>query len=417
MKVKVSPSQVAGSVAIPSSKSLAHRAIICASLAQGTSTVSNITYSKDIDATIACMEALGAKIKKQETSCIITGTNVKNRTEPVSMDCNESGSTLRFLIPLCALSNQKATLIGHGRLMQRPMDVYAKIFKEQQLSFKQTDHMEVCGPLQPSVYKIRGDISSQFITGLLLALPLLAQDSQIEIIPPYESKSYVDLTLQMLKTFGIIIHQTDATHYQIPGHQSYLAKDVRVEGDWSQAAFYTVLGAIQGPLTLNNMKADSLQGDKVVIDAIHNKTWQQDHLIIDRAPLVGQTIDLANCPDLGPILCILAAYSQGTTHLIHAQRLRMKESDRIAAMEEELRKWNVDVSSTYDTITIVGKETYRKDGVEIHGHNDHRIVMAMTIFGLCAQSPCIIDDAQAITKSYPNFFQDIQAIDGKVEIL
>ena len=133
--------------------------------------------------------------------------------------------------------------------------------------------------------------------------------------------------------------------------------------------------------------------------------------------LVGQTIDLANCPDLGPILCILAAYSQGTTHLIHAQRLRMKESDRIAAMEEELRKWNVDVSSTYDTITIVGKETYRKDGVEIHGHNDHRIVMAMTIFGLCAQSPCIIDDAQAITKSYPNFFQDIQAIGGKVEIL
>ena len=417
MRVKVSPSQVAGSIAIPSSKSLAHRAIICASLAQGTSTISNITYSKDIDATIACMEALGATIKKQETSCIITGTNVKKRTMPVSMDCNESGSTLRFLIPLCALSNQKATLMGHGRLMQRPMDVYTKIFDEQQLTFQQTDHIEVCGPLRSGTYTIRGDISSQFITGLLFALPLLDQESQIAIIPPFESKSYVDLTLQMLRSFGITIHPIDDTHYQIPTHQSYLAGDVRVEGDWSQAAFYTVLGAIQGPLTLKNMNADSLQGDKVVIEAIKNKTWQQEDLIIDPAPLTGQTIDLADCPDLGPILCVLAAYSQGTTHLIHAQRLRMKESDRIEAMETELRKWGVEISSTYDTITIVGKDTYAKDNVVIHGHNDHRIVMAMTVVGLCARSSCIIDDAQAITKSYPNFFQDIQDIGGKVEIL
>ncbi len=420
MRVQVEPSQIQGNVSIPSSKSMAHRAIICASLAQGTSVVSNISYSKDIEATIACMRALGATIEVQESSCIVTGTNLQVSGH-IECDCNESGSTLRFLIPIAACTKTEVEFIGHGRLMQRPMDVYQEIFDAQNLPFKQDDTIQMIGPLQPGTYQVQGDISSQFISGLLFALPLLDGDSTISITEPYESKSYVDLTLQMLKTFGVNIIEKDSHTYVVPGNQVYRAHDVSVEGDYSQMAFFAVLASLQNALTIYNMDPNSLQGDKVIVDQIRQAgayIEYEDGIHISSKHLHGQTIDLANCPDLGPILCVLASFITEETKIIHARRLRMKESDRIEAMEQELRKWGVDITSTEDTITIHGKNTYSMDEVvQIHGHNDHRIVMAMTVFGLCAQSPSIIDDAQAITKSYPKFFEDIQNIQGKVTIL
>ena len=423
MQVKVTPSKVSGTITIPASKSMAHRAIICASLAKGTSVVSNITYSKDIDATIQCMEALGATIEKKETSCIVHGCDVHTVKNTILCDCSESGSTLRFLIPIASLSNQEVHFIGQGRLMDRPMHVYKELFDKQNLPFTQNkDGIQIHGSLNSGDYQLRGDISSQFITGLLFTLPLLNGDSTIEILPPYESKSYVDLTLSMLKEFGIHIEETSYNTYSIQGNQEYVATDVSVEGDCSQMAFYAVLAALNNALTCKNIKPDSKQGDKAILEQVKNAGAYIDikntDITITPHERKKQIIDLANCPDLGPILCVLGSFIPATTKIIHARRLRMKESDRIEAMETELKKWGVDISSTEDEITIHGKESYTSNEVvKIHGHNDHRIVMAMTVFGLCANSPSTIDDAQAISKSYPDFFKDIESIHGKVEIL
>ena len=274
------------------------------------------------------------------------------------------------------------------------------------------------GNLKAKDYVVQGDISSQFITGFMFVLPLLDQDSTLTITEPYESKSYVNLTIQMLAKFGIEIIETSSNSYLIKGNQHYKAQDVSVEGDFSQLAFFAVLGTLNNTLSCSNMDMSSKQGDKAILDCIPSFTSDKDTITFTKKQPAPQTIDLSNCPDLGPILCVLASFTNGETNIVNAARLRMKESDRILAMETELKKWGVDITSTFDSIQIHGKEHYKSDRtVEIFGHNDHRIVMAMTVFGLCAGSECIIDDAQAITKSYPTFFEDIQSLGGKVEIL
>ena len=420
MKVKVTPSKVHGNVKIPASKSMAHRALICASLSDGTSIVSNVTNSKDIEATVGCMKALGANIKQiNETTYEVTGTNLFKQEGNITCNANESGSTLRFLIPLAACTNAEVKFLGQGRLLQRPMDVYANEFKEQNIEFNQSDKkIIVSGNLQAKNYVVQGDISSQFITGFMFVLPLLKNDSTLTITEPYESKSYVNLTIQMLAKFGIEITETSSNSYLIKGNQHYKAQNVSVEGDFSQLAFFAVLGTLNNTLSCSNMDMSSKQGDKAILDCIPSYTSQEDTITFTKKQPAPQTIDLSNCPDLGPILCVLASFTNGETNIVNAARLRMKESDRIEAMETELKKWGVDITSTFDSIQIHGKELYKSDNtIEIFGHNDHRIVMAMTVFGLCADSECIIDDAQAITKSYPTFFEDIQSLGGKVEIL
>lgn len=420
MKVKISPSTVSGNVKIPASKSMAHRALICASLAKGKSIISNVTNSKDIEATIQCMQALGASINSiDETTYEVEGTDLFSQTGNITCNANESGSTLRFLIPLAACTNAKVKFLGHGRLLQRPMDVYANEFKEQHIDFAQSNQeIIVHGQLQAKEYIVQGNISSQFITGLMFVLPLLSSDSTLTITEPYESKSYVNLTIQMLSKFGIDIVETSSNSYFIQGNQQYTAHNISVEGDFSQLAFFAVLGTLNHTISCTNMDMQSVQGDMAILDCIPSFLSEDDKLTFFKKHPTTQTIDLSNCPDLGPILCVLASYTKGTTNIINAARLRMKESDRIEAMETELKKWGVDISSTFDSIQIQGKEHYAMNNqVEIFGHNDHRIVMAMTVFGLCADSECIIDDAQAITKSYPTFFEDIKSLGGKVEIL
>lgn len=420
MKVKVTPSKVHGNVKIPASKSMAHRALICASLSDGTSLVSNVTNSKDIEATVGCMKALGAIIKQIDgTTYEVTGTNLFKQEGNITCNANESGSTLRFLIPLAACTNDKVKFLGQGRLLQRPMDVYANEFKKQNIEFNQSDkEIIVSGNLQAKDYVVQGDISSQFITGFMFVLPLLNQDSTLTITEPYESKSYVNLTIQMLAKFGIEILETSSNSYLIKGNQHYKAHDVSVEGDFSQLAFFAVLGTLNNTLSCSNMDMSSIQGDKAILNCIPSFKSDKDMITFTKKQPAPQTIDLSNCPDLGPILCVLASFTNGETNIVNAARLRMKESDRILAMETELKKWGVDITSTFDSIQIHGKEHYKTNNtVEIFGHNDHRIVMAMTVFGLCAGSECIIDDAQAITKSYPTFFEDIQSLGGKVEIL
>ena len=408
MNVRIVPRKLKGTIQVPTSKSLAHRAIICACLAKGTSTIQDIDWSKDILATIQSMQALGAKIDIQENSCIITGiSDFQSGVCP----CNESGSTLRFLIPIVASQKIEVVFEGKASLFSRPMQVYQDIFNAQKRMFEQSETaIRIQGPLQASTFKIPGNVSSQFISGLLMAAPLFKEDSIIQVLPPFESKSYVDLTLDMLRRFQIQVEKMDAYTFKIPGNQIYQRCDYRVEKDYSQMAFFAVLGAIGHDIAVSNMNLQSLQGDKKILDWVNFKE-KGSQLVFQKQELTARTFDLSDCPDLGPIVCVLAAFTKGTCRLIHTKRLRYKECDRVKAMEVELKKWGVDIESDIDSITIRGKERYKKDTcVVMHAHNDHRIAMACTIFAYGCESDSIIEDAQSIEKSYPNFFKDIDSL-------
>lgn len=418
MQVRVSPSVCSGHVVIPPSKSMAHRAIICASLAKGKSVISNVAYSQDIKTTIEGMRLLGAKIEMKEDSVIVEGIQDFHSLTQEEVFCCESGSTLRFFIPIFSLCNQPVRFTGQGRLLQRPQKVYENLFHENGLPFEQSEEgITISKSLQPGEYTLKGDVSSQFISGLLFALPLLEGDSTLHILPPFESRSYVHLTLQMLESYGIKILVQDENTFVIPGNQSYQPYDYTIEGDYSQLAFFAVLAAIQNDLTITGVNLDSRQGDKQIIDILKSfgvtVTEVERGYHIQKGIQHTADIDLANCPDLGPILTVLAMYSPGNTRIYHAGRLRIKESDRIEAMECELRKFGVDIHSTEDEIFIKGSDTYSCDS-ELSGHNDHRIVMALSVALTCSTSYGIISDAQAINKSYPTFFEDLTSINGKV---
>lgn len=420
MKVKVTPSNLTNRVIeIPPSKSMAHRAIVCASLAKGKSVITNVDYSVDIQTTLDGMKKLGAKIQQFDDYVEIEGIEDLGKITNTEIECNESGSTLRFFIPIFSLTNKKIIFTGTKRLMERPQDIYQQIFDEQGLHFRQeTGKIEVEGSIQSKRYKLKGNVSSQFISGLLFSLPLLKMDSVIEIEPPFESRSYVDLTLQMMKHFNVYAHFVNDTTIHIPGNQSYLAKDTRVEGDFSQLGFYAVLGALQGPLDCVGLNTNSLQGDKQIVSILKDMGVKVDVLEdgyrFHKTDLKGCMIDLNNCPDLGPILSTCASFAQGETNIVNAGRLRIKESDRIQAMEDELLKCGVDFSSTKNTMTIKGPCAFECNS-ELHGHNDHRIVMALSIAATCAKQPLLIDDAQSIRKSYPGFFEDLMSLGIQVE--
>lgn len=421
MKVRISPTHCAGQVTIPPSKSMAHRAIICAALAQGKSTITNVAFSQDIMATIEGMRLLGATIKTNADTVIVEGIKDFTALQQEEVFCCESGSTLRFFIPLFSLCNQKVRFTGQGRLMQRPQEVYETIFHEQGLTFQQSDKgIVIDAPLHHGEFTLQGNVSSQFISGLLFTLPFMKGDSILHIQPPFESKSYVDLTIQMLDTFGVKAYFKDEVTIIVPGNQTYKPFHYEIEGDYSQLAFFAVLAAIHNDLTITGVSHQSKQGDKQIIDILKAFNVRIEEVErgykIYKSPLQAASIDVSNCPDLGPILTVLGMYSPGNTHIYNAGRLRIKESDRIEAMETELKKFGVKISSTEDEIQIQGNASYMCHE-DLRGHNDHRIVMALSIAATCSQSACVIDDAQAINKSYPTFFEDLTHLHGKVDIL
>lgn len=412
MKTKIIPGKVTnGFVCIPPSKSLAHRAIICACLAGGRSVISNIDYSVDIRATIEGLRHLGAAIQEDGNTLIIDGIHDFHYDGDI-VDCHESGSTLRFFIPIFSLCDEKVVFKGSQRLVMRPQSVYEKLFEEQGIFFqREFPYVTVDGKLQSGSLFLKGNVSSQFITGLLFALPLLDSDSVIHIEPPFESKSYVNLTIQMLEKFGIQITYEDDYTLKIKGGQHYQPADICVEGDYSQLVFFASLGLLNEPVEAHGLSLESLQGDKAAVEIIKtmngNVETLEDGYRFSPCTLKGTVIDMKDCPDLGPMLFALATQAEGTTIFINAERLRIKESDRIEAMETELRKLGCKISSTSDTVTITGPVKIHGT-VQLHGHNDHRIVMALSILSTIAEQPVIIDDAEAITKSYPGFFQDLE---------
>ena len=411
MRARITPAKiVSGNITIPPSKSLAHRAIICACLAPGRSVISNIDYSVDIRATIEGMRHLGASIKEDKDTLFIDGIETFQYDGDV-VNCHESGSTLRFFLPIFSLTGRKATFSGSKRLIERPQNVYERLFQEQGINFvREYPNITIDGKLKPGELTLKGNVSSQFITGLLFALPLLETDSKIHIEPPFESRSYVELTIQMLKRFQILVEYEDAYTLIVKGNQQYQPTDVLVEGDYSQLVFWASLGTLNQTVETHGLDLQSLQGDRKTIDIFQSMSahlkFLNDGYQFFPSRLDGTVIDLNDCPDLGPMLFALATQANGKTTFQNTGRLRIKESDRIDAMETELNKLGCSISSAFDTVTITGP-TKLQGNITLHGHNDHRIVMALSILATLADAPVTIDDAQAINKSYPGFFKDL----------
>lgn len=391
MNVIITPSKARGRIPAPPSKSMAHRALICGALSAGT-TVTNVAYSDDIKATLRCLTALGARAEESGDTIDIGGLSPAAIPQNATLDCGESGSTLRFMIPLCLLSDTPVTLTGAERLMQRPLGVYADLCAATGLQFHQSGNaLTVCGPLKGGRFAVPGDVSSQFISGLLFALPLAEADSVIQITGKAESLSYIDLTLKTLTDFGIrLFRMGDAI--LIPGGQTYRSDTYAVEGDWSNAAFLDAFNLFGGDVTVEGLDTCSPQGDRVY----------REHFVKlarrDPAP-----IDLADCPDLAPILFAVAAAAGGGV-FENTARLKIKESDRAAAMQKELAKCGVPVTVEENRVIVHDAPLHAPDSI-IDGHNDHRIVMAMSV--LCSVLGGEIVDAQAVAKSYPTFFDDI----------
>ena len=420
MLVTISPpAHIGGTVSAPPSKSMAHRAVLCSALAKGTSHIENLEFSKDISATLAAAGQLCARVESGPADALVEGLG---HFRPVfgPVDCCESGSTLRFLIPLASLTGQSITFVGRGRLMERPQSVYETLYREQNLHFEQANgQLTVAGSLRSGEYTLAGNVSSQFISGLLFVLPLLAGDSTLHLIPPVESRSYIEMTRAAQAAFGVTSHWLDDTTLCIPGGQQYHPRDYIVEGDYSQAAFLAVLGAVKGGITLTGLAAETLQGDAAILDILRRCgakfTRTEAGLVFEQAPLHGVDIDLADCPDLGPVLMVLGLLCEGTTVIRNAERLRIKESDRIAAMEAELRACGGVLSSEGGTITVQGcKPRLHAPEAPLSGHNDHRVVMSLTVLALAADIPLAINEAEAVQKSWPHFFDALKPLGVEV---
>lgn len=398
------PCTLHGTISAPPSKSMAHRYLIGAALSKAFCHLSGVDYSEDILATMDCLKALGAEITTNAGNVSINADDFMNtkklQLEHPVLNCRESGSTLRFFIPLALCLDIPVTLKGSERLLERPMDIYETLCRENGFAFnKSSGEITLCGKLESGNYIIRGDISSQFITGLIFALLYLGDDASIEIIPPFESRSYINLTLSALEAFGANI--VFETPYKIQIRKSQLhGFSGKIEGDYSNAAFLDAFNHIGSDIQIENLNVDSLQGDKV-----YQPYFKQ---IAEGTP----TLDLSDCPDLGPVLFALAAMKNGAM-FTGTDRLKVKESDRGMAMHEELQKLGGGLIFGDNTVTVP-KQTLAYKGVSLHGHNDHRIVMAMSV--VLSQIGGTIEGIQAVRKSYPGFFADIKQLGADVQI-
>ncbi len=398
MKAKFMPFKLRGTISAPPSKSMAHRYLIGAALSKETCKLSGIDYSEDILASLDCLKAMGAEITVENDIVTLNPTRFMEG-EPSVLACRESGSTLRFFIPLGLCLGKEVTLEGSTRLFERPLSVYEALCRDNGFLFEKTDNrVTLCGSLKSGSYTIRGDISSQFITGLMFALVSLGEESTIQILPPFESRSYVNLTISALQSFGADVAFIDT--YKIAIRKSKLhAYSGKIEGDYSNAAFLDAFNYLGSKVEIGNLKPDSLQGDKVYQDYFSQ--------LSEGVP----TLDISDCPDLGPILFALAALKNGAT-FTGTDRLKAKESDRGMAMHEELKKLGGGLVFGDNTITVP-KQDLAYNGTILDGHNDHRIVMAMSV--ILSTIGGEISGIEAVRKSYPGFFTDIQKLGAKVE--
>lgn len=422
-QIQLIPTKLKGKITLPPSKSLAHRAIIAAGLSKGISRIDHIAYSQDIKATIKAMEALGTIIEQHDDHLIINGqyTFTKNNTMPgVEIDCEESGSTLRFMIPISIVKENKVRFIGRGQLGKRPLNTFYEIFERQNIGYLYRENvldLNIIGTLKPDLYRIPGNISSQFITGLLFALPLLSSDSIIEMTSPLESRGYIDLTLQVLKLYGIEIINHEYKQFIIRGRQEYQARDYTVEADFSQAAFYLVADALGNDVTVMNLNLDSLQGDKVILDILKKMNCSIEEVdggikVVNHG-LTGTTVDASQCPDIIPVVALALATSQGKSEVLQASRLRIKECDRLSATVKELNTLGAKLIEHEESMEITEVDCLK--GGNVSSHDDHRMAMMLAIASTICQKDVIIDNKECVKKSYPNFWEDFMMLGGKID--
>jgi 3-phosphoshikimate 1-carboxyvinyltransferase len=413
------PFTPSGTVTAPPSKSDVHRAIICAALSKGKCTISPVALSNDIKATIGCIEALGAKATLEGNTLTVDGSEMFSAKSAL-LDCGESGSTLRFFIPVAAAGGVSAEFVGHGKLPERPIGIFTEALPQKGVSCdtKGGLPLKISGKLQSGLYEISGNVSSQFITGLMFALPLLEGDSDIVLTSPLESVGYINMTIYTMAQFGVVVEPTD-NGWHINGGQTYTPSDYTTDGDWSQAAFFMVAAAIGGCVTVKGVNKNSAQGDKRVAEILAEfgaeVTQTNTSVTVKSGKMRAVTIDAAQIPDLVPVLAVCACFADGTTKIINAERLRIKECDRLKATAELINCLGGTAAELADGLEITGTAKFK--GGKAEGCNDHRIVMSAAVCAAGLDGTIECTDALSINKSYPDFFIDYNSIGGKANVL
>ncbi len=420
MNVKIYKSELNGTIKIPPSKSVSHRVIIAACIATGISKITNVVYSEDILATIAVMKKLGAKIITNEDSLEITGNSIE--VVDNYLYCNDSASTMRFVIPIALTTGEELIIDGSEQLRKRPLWPYYNVFKQANIEYKNLEEsvspMLLNGKLESGHYSIVGDVSSQFITGLLYALTLTSGKSTLQIENKLQSVGYVDITIDILRKFGADIINNDYQLFTI-NHSKLRAIDYEVEGDYSQLAFFILAGIVGKEVTVEGLNVDSIQGDKAILKILEDLqipySYQDGNYTFYNTRAQNCEVDISDVPDFGPVLFCIGAISDGVMIVKGIERLRIKESDRVSAMVSELQKMGANIEDKGSYVKIVGKQTL-EGGVTLNSHEDHRIVMSLTVLASIAKNPVTINGAEAINKSYPNFFDDMKMLNLKTSI-
>lgn len=412
MVVEVSKSEYFGKVIAVPSKSYAHRLLISASLKKGKTVIKNVGESLDVLATVNCLNSLGAKISLKKGNAIVYGIEKPN--DNAILDAGESGSTLRFLLPIVCALGVKAEFQGRGRLLKRPND---KLIETLNTNGSLVEGVTTNGKLLPGVYKLDASISSQYVSGLLLALPLLDGDSELVLEGNIVSKNYIDITLEVLRLSGIKVIKTE-NGFKIKGNQEYrLQKVVKCENDWSSACFPLVAGAIGKKVTVQGLNLTSVQGDKTILEVLKDTgarvKLSKNKVIVFGGEKKGFSVNIEHAPDLAPVLSVLASDCNGESKIFGVERLKIKESDRIKAILETLNKAGIQASYNGEYLKIIGNEPKRAD---YDGFNDHRIVMSAVLLSSLAGGVSTVSDANAVDKSYPSFYKDIRRLGGKYNV-
>ncbi len=414
MKVKISPEILNGEIDAISSKSHAHRALICAALSNNESKIYCTDVSDDIIATVNCLNGLGASIVYQNNLFVVKPINLSLAKEEI--DCGESGSTLRFILPIACAFGLKIRIKMHGRLPNRPLSPLIEQLCKNGCNIEQKDDvLYLDGKLKSGEFTIAGNVSSQFISGLLFAIPLLEGKSKIIVTEKIESFSYIKLTLEVLKEFGVEFNFLDNV-FSLK-NKKYIGKDIVVEGDWSNAAFWLCAGAFsQKGVTVNNLRIDSVQGDRKIVEILTGfgakVNIENNSVTVKKGELMGITVDANDIPDLVPIVACVASFATGETVITNASRLRIKESDRIKTVVELVTNLGGKIKETPDGM-IIYKSTHK--GGTIKSHNDHRIAMSGAIASCVCKEDVVIENAEAVNKSYPKFFEDFNKLNGNAK--
>ena len=412
-----------GTIAAPASKSEAHRRMICAGLTKGATTLTGFMDSDDMAATGRCLKALGAQVEQGEDTLTITGQAKKIAKLPV-LDCGESGSTLRFFVPIALAMTKGGVFRMHGRLGQRPMDVYQDLFVPRGVRWRMgvgcdgAAELTVRGELEAGHYVLPGNVSSQFVSGLLFALPLLEEDSTLTVQPPVESAGYIRMTVEALQQSGVKLEELAPFSWRIAGNQHYQARDGHLSGDYSQAAVLLCAGALGHQVTVSHLARETTQGDRAVLAHLAalgaQVTENADGITVRAEKLCGAELDMSGCPDIAPILALVCQLAEGESRLTGCGRLRLKECDRLAATVESLNLLGGNARAEGDTIVIQGVKAL-KGGVKLPNYNDHRMVMLGMIAASVAQEPVEVNGVEALNKSWPEFVNVYQNLGGKAE--